>query len=874
MKKAMYFVVTAVLFLGCGTSKQQATSVTEPVVEEFIIESSDATRGITKEIEVIEQPIYRASETIHTDLIHTKLEVSFNWEKAQMNGKATLTLSPRFYPTDSLFLDAQSMDITSVSLGNKPLKYTYADAKSLRIQLDKVYTRNEEYSVEITYIAKPEEKETSTSSPISSNKGLYFINPKGENKFQMPQIWTQGEPVSNSVWFPTIDQPNIKTTQEIFITVEDKYKTLSNGRLVSSKKNNDGTRTDYWKQDLAHAPYLFMMAIGEFSIVEDTYTKADGTVIPVYYYVEPEWEEHARSIFGKTPEMMRFFSELLGVEYPWEKYHQIVVRDFVSGAMENTSASVFGDFVYRTAREQHHADAQAIIAHELFHHWFGNLVTLESWANLPLNESFANYSQYLWDEYHKGRDEADYNAENEKNGYYQTAASSGHYDMIRYDYNDIEDMFDAHSYNKGGRILHMLRYYLGDEAFFEGLRLYLTENAFGTAELANLRMSFEKISGEDLNWFFNQWFLASHHPELKITQTLEENQVRVRIEQKQDLDKAPLYILPLKIGVYTNDNKVSYDVVVDKNINEFVFPIQGELQNIVVDEDRVILGAFTHDKPREWYVHQYYNAPRYLDRKEAINYGSRLHNEIGKQLIVDALQDDFWHIRQLAVEKLDILGEKRKDEIHNHLINIIKNDKNAKVRASAINMLSNRFMSSDYKNSTQEILINAIEVDSSYLVVARALEGLTKAGEAGVQQALTFAEKLEKEPSSSLKTQIFSLYNNHKAESKIEFMSHTLLSGDITSYDVIGAMMNFSSYYGGLDIEVQEKYFYVLTLLSKSQNAYVSSVYAFSIVNILQSIESRIEKLESELETNPSTKNQDDLNRNFVFLDKLRGLLM
>src|SRR5690554_971597 len=148
------------------------------------------------------------------------------------------------------------------------------------------------------------------------------------------------------------------------------------------------------------------------------------------------------------------------------------------------------------------------------------------------------------------------------------------------------------------------------------------------------------------------------------------------------------------------------------------------------------------------------------------------------------------------------------------------------------------------------------------------------AGEAGVQQALTFAEKLEKEPSSSLKTQIFSLYNNHKAESKIEFMSHTLLSGDITSYDVIGAMMNFSSYYGGLDIEVQEKYFYVLTLLSKSQNAYVSSVYAFSIVNILQSIESRIEKLESELETNPSTKNQDDLNRNFVFLDKLRGLLM
>lgn len=873
MKKAMSFVVTAVLFLGCGTSKQQATSVTEPVVEEFIIESSDATRGITKEIEVIEQPIYRASETIHTDLIHTKLEVSFNWEKAQMNGKATLTLSPRFYPTDSLFLDAQSMDITSVSLGNKPLKYTYADANSLRIQLDKVYTRNEEYSVEITYIAKPEEKETSTSSPISSNKGLYFINPKGENEFQMPQIWTQGEPVSNSVWFPTIDQPNIKTTQEIFITVEDKYKTLSNGRLVSSKKNNDGTRTDYWKQDLAHAPYLFMMAIGEFSIVEDTYTKADGTVIPVYYYVEPEWEEHARSIFGKTPEMMQFFSKLLGVEYPWEKYHQVVVREFVSGAMENTSASVFGDFVYRTAREQLDANAQDIIAHELFHHWFGNLVTLESWANLPLNESFANYSQYLWDEYHKGRDEADYNAENEKNGYYQTAASSGHYDMIRYDYNDIEDMFDAHSYNKGGRILHLLRYYLGDEAFYEGLKLYLTENAFGTVELANLRMAFEEVSGEDLNWFFNQWFLASHHPDIKITQTIEENQVRVRIEQKQDLEKAPLYILPMKIGVYSGDKKVSYDVIVDKNTQEFIFPIQGELQNIVVDEERVILGTFAHDKPREWYVHQYYHAPRYLDRKEAVNYGSRLRNEEGRQMIVDALQDDFWHIRQLALEKLDRLGSDRKDEAYAHLLHLVKNDKSSKVRAAAVNALANGYMYDSYGVSTREMLTKAIEIDSSYLVIARALDGLTKGGEAGIQQALAMAKELEKERSSSLKAQLFSLYSIHGDESKIEFMSNALLAGDITGYDVIGALMSYSSFYGKLDIELQEDYFYVLEQYSKVENAYVNSVYAFSIVNIMQGIKERTEKLENELEIDPNAEKQADLDRNIAFLQQLYELL-
>ena len=165
----------------------------------------------------------------------------------------------------------------------------------------------------------------------------------------MPQIWTQGETQANSVWFPTIDSPNAKTSQEIYITVEDQYVTLSNGDLISSKKNKDGTRTDYWKQDLPHAPYLFMMAVGEFSIVKDSYTKKDGSKIEVNYYVEPEYEKDAKGIFGETPNMIGYFSELLDLEYPWDKYNQVVVRDYVSGAMENTGAVIFGEFVYKDA---------------------------------------------------------------------------------------------------------------------------------------------------------------------------------------------------------------------------------------------------------------------------------------------------------------------------------------------------------------------------------------------------------------------------------------------------------------------------------------------------------------------------------------------
>src|SRR5690554_2641313 len=215
----------------------------------------------------------------------------------------------------------------------------------------------------------------------------------------------------------------------------------------------------------------------------------------------------------------------------------------------------------------------------------------------------------------------------------------GHHDMIWYDYDEKEDMFDGHSYNKGGRILHMLRYYLGDDAFYEGLKKYLNDNAYTAAEIHHLRLAFEEVSGEDLNWFFNQWFLSSHHPKLDISQEVSGGEVTVRIDQKQDLEKAPLYKLPMKIGVYAGGKKTTHEVVVDKNINRFTFAYEGELENIVVDEDRTILGGYSYDKPREWYVHQYYNAPRYKDRERAITYGSRLRKPEGKQLIIDALKD-------------------------------------------------------------------------------------------------------------------------------------------------------------------------------------------------------------------------------------------
>ncbi len=397
-----------------------------------------------------------------TTLLHTKLDARFDYDNSQLIGKAWITLKPHFYPTDTLSLDAKGMDIKNISIvkgtTKAPLKYEY-DGLVLNIKLDKKYTRNDNYTVYIDYIAKPNEFKAVGSAAITDAKGLYFINPKGEEKNKPTQIWTQGETEATSVWVPTIDKPNQKTTQEIAMTVPAKYVTLSNGKLISQKKNTDGTRTDTWKMDLPHAPYLFFMGVGDYAVVKDSYKGKE-----VSYYVEKEYAPVARKIFGNTPEMMAFFSKVLGVEYPWNKYAQIVGRDYVSGAMENTTATLHQESAQQDARELVDDNVwEGTIAHELFHQWFGDYVTSESWSNLTLNESFANYSQVLWKEYKYGKDAGDEENFSDMNGYIQSQSENKN--LVRYYYNDKEAMFDAVSYNKGGRILHMLRNYVGDSAF-------------------------------------------------------------------------------------------------------------------------------------------------------------------------------------------------------------------------------------------------------------------------------------------------------------------------------------------------------------------------------------------------------------------------
>lgn len=678
--------------------------------------------------------IYRSFPTKINDLVHTKLDAKFDYSKSYLNGKVWLTLKPHFYATDSLQLDAKGMNIYSVAMvkagKNIPLKYSY-DSMFLSIQLDRTYKKDESYTVYIDYTAKPDEFKSEGSAAITDAKGMYFINPKGEDKTKPTQIWTQGETEASSVWIPTIDKTNQKTTQEFSLTVPAKYVTLSNGKLTAQKKNTDGTRTDTWVMELPHAPYLFFIGVGDFAVVKDSYKGKE-----VNYYVEKSYEKVARKIFGNTPEMMKFFSEkVTGVEYPWVKYSQIVGRDYVSGAMENTTATLHQESAQQNARELIDANSwEGTIAHELFHQWFGDYVTAESWSNLTVNESFADYSQYLWQEYKYGSDEAGFENYSEMQSYLGSAESRTK-DLVRFFYRDKEDMFDLVSYQKGGRILHMLRKFVGDDAFFKSLNKYLTTNKFGNGNAHKLRLAFEEVTGRDLNWFFNQWYFSSGHPKLEFSSSYDAptQTAHVYIKQTQTGDK--LFKLPIPIDIYHGSNKKRYTVWAENKADTFSFPVSSKPDLINVDADKATLAEKKDSKTLAEYIHQFTYGPQYLDRREALDFAAKNSSDpAAYNLIVKGLSDPSYRIRMRAINSL--ASAKADAATIGKLESIAKTDPRSLTRAVAIDALA-RLKNESYK----EFFAKATR-DSSYSVAGAALEAL---GQLDGKEAYAIANSLVKE---------------------------------------------------------------------------------------------------------------------------------
>ncbi|MEM6299033.1 MAG: M1 family aminopeptidase [Bacteroidota bacterium] len=707
----------------CRTQKKAKSSTEEPksastnavpeVMEQFVgVERGESPLWVRDE-----QGDYHPEPERTFRLHHTKLELVPVWEEQSLLGKATLTLEPWFYAQNKVVLDAKGFKIKRILIDEQVVTEFQYDGKRLTIPLTKVAQAEKKIELVIEYVARPLDLMEGETHLEIRETGIYFINPEEEIPNKPRQIWTQGETQNNSCWFPTFDQPNQKSTQEVILTVDTVFETLSNGALISSKINDDGTRTDHWKQDLPHAPYLFMLAIGDFTVVKDRWKDLE-----LSYYVEHPYKAHVEAIFGRTPEMIAFFSEKFGYNYPWEKYAQVVVRDFISGAMENTSATVHMIEVQQTTQENLDANWDDMIAHEIVHHWFGDLVTCESWANLPLNEAFASYGEFLWQEHKYGVEEAHYLWEEQLENYLYEAKFKRE-PLIRYRYSDREDMFDSHSYEKGSLTLHLLRQLSGDEAFFASLKLFLERHAYKSAEIHDLRLTFEEVTGQDWNWFFEQYFLRAGHPVVSVEQSYEAGELQFSVRQLQPEPFSPIYRLPIQIDVWVKGEKQSFQYTLQKSVENFSFPLTETPELVIFDAKHQIIGELRHQKSIDDYLKQLDYATDYRDLHQALSQlGYQMdEDECIASAVFPLFDHPFWGVRESAVQAFQNWADIESPDYEiarSKLKKLARTDPRPDVRWAALDVLST------FGNMDDFIFEEALQ-DSSYSVQQSALFALS-----------------------------------------------------------------------------------------------------------------------------------------------------
>ena len=714
-----------IVAFACKTSKSSTDTIDLQDIRE---DSKEASQLVDQSIQMLQKEkeisSYKPSARRNFDILHTDLDLEFDWKNQVVNGKARIRVKPYFLPEKVLVLDAKDFELGAIAFvradSMQKLSYRY-DEKQISVFLPREYTSKDTFEIEINYKAFPERNSGDGSEAISDTKGLYFIDPLDTIPNKPSMIWTQGETEHNSKWFPTIDKPNERFTHSIRLTCPDSMVSVSNGKLVKQEKLGNGLRKDHWEMNQPHAPYLVAIAIGEFGKVESTYGK-----VPLGYYVEKGFEKGASKVFENTPKMMSFFEEKLGVPFPWQKYDQIIVRDFVSGAMENTTASIFMEELRLNEREALDSEWDYIIAHELFHQWFGDLVTTESWANLTLNEAFANYSEYLWNEHHYGSDQAALKLVAEMEGYFAESEEK-QVNLIRFDYDDSEDMFDAHSYNKGGVILHMLRKHLGDEIFFKSLQAYLKKHAFESVEVHDLRLAFEQVSGEDLNWFFNQWFLSKGHPDLSIDVDYSQPEnILISITQLQDLTEFPLFQFPVEVSWYEGKERKSKQLIVSEGQQFFAIENGVPIDLVYVDEGKNLLARRTQNLSNSQFLRQFKESHLGVARYEALDsLVSREAKEELMELLPLALRDSFWSIRENALVHLLSVPELKTiiPGLEELVYDLVENDPKNSVRSAAIDVLG-LWEPEKYATTFKRLANNP-----SYLIAGAALMAMVQAEE-------------------------------------------------------------------------------------------------------------------------------------------------
>lgn len=631
------------------------------------------------------------------DILNLALDITPDFQKRTFTGIATLRFKPIAQTLDELRLHGVDLQVSSVE-ATHPVLGWQATTEEVIVTFASSIPAGQLTAVTIRYAAAPE-------------RGLYFRTPDMGYRAEDMHLFTQGESIESRHWFPCFDAPNEKFTSEVTCRVPEGMVALSNGRLVSQEKDPaTGLMAIHWAQDKPHSSYLIALAAGHFKKIEDRYRD-----IPLAFYVPASQIDLAANSFMDTKDMLAFFEEETGVPYPWAKYDQVCVDDFVAGGMENTSMTILTSTTLHTVESEILEDSHGLVAHELAHQWFGDYVTCKDWANIWLNEGFATYYEELYEGHRLGGDELRYRL-------YQSAKGILSHDqetkaIVRRDFESPDDQFSYLAYPKGAWVLHMLRSQLGDDLFRHCVKTLLERHALGTVVTEDFNRIIEELSGQSFDRFFDQWVYHAGQPELAIDYSWDERTklAKLSVQQVHKTNQhVMLFELPLPVRFKTKAGTFDRQIRIHASSEEFYLPLPAMPEVVRIDPDLTVLARINFSPSQAMLDAQLADPTDMLGRllavekksgrREAIDqlkdvlnrdpcYGVRLaacsalsaiHNDGAWQALLASTNQPDARVRQQLVA--DLAGFYQ-DKTCDALLDIATRETNPVIRASAITSL-------------------------------------------------------------------------------------------------------------------------------------------------------------------------------------------
>lgn len=646
---------------------------------------------------------------------HLFVDLALDFETKSVRGRAVLDFQRVAPQADSLQVDAVGFELSSVRVdggsGFEPASFSY-DGERILVQ-----GLPERGQLRIDYRAEPQ-------------RGLYFLAPDEQVKHRPVQAWTQCQDEDARHFIPCVDKPHVKMTTELAATVPSGFQVLSNGELISSETRGKTPWTYRFKLEQPHPSYLLTLVVGHFDVVDDRPAKLVSREIPIKYLVPVGQAGSAQRSLGETPNMVEFFSKRFGVDFPWQRYSQVVVSDFIFGGMENTTATTLYEHVMLDERAALDVASTDLVAHELAHQWFGDYVTCRDWSHAWLNEGFATFCEHLEREHRLGRDEYDYGVAGDVDTYLAEAGGRYQRPIVCRDYAEPIDLFDRHLYEKGGLVLHMLRRELTDDVFFAGVKAYLNRHAFGIVETTDLMRALEEVSGRSLERFFDHWVYRPGHPELTAKVSYDDSLLSVSLKQGQKAGDTAIFALRIEIEVcHADGTRTRHEKLMTEAQDVLTLPLDKRPLHVGFDPEQRVVGKLTFEAPGDMLRHQLAEGSNSVLRWTAADALSKKNDPTTVKNLAEVLahENEAWMVR---VEVARSLGKIRSDAALQALLSSLSTA-HPKVRRAIVGALG-AFKKPEAANALQGLL----DKEASYLVCADAARSLGRTRQHGALETL------------------------------------------------------------------------------------------------------------------------------------------